>query len=273
MAPALCVGWSLAEAPCDIGSHASQKGCFSSCKASKKIIHYMHYSRCSFQRPWKCWGRLKCNLSPHPISHVIPLLWRKQSPDEDIPLIASRRSQLPGDLLVEIRDRQHGSVIWGTSPISGSKSIKALMKAFTTYKEKQEMKREAERIKVQTKFSEFQHQYSFYKTKRFESFFFMKRKACFIDWWKLYVNCMIWSIISKLFLNFSLWRVSVGSLGNSQSLTTSQLLPPLWKTDKGHKHGCVLLIQPVPNTPCRKRHGQHDVHQGLWQARMIFHLC
>jgi len=42
------------------------------------------------------------------------------------------------------------------------------------------MKKEAERIKVQTKFSGFQHQYSFYKSKKFESFF-MKRKAGFID--------------------------------------------------------------------------------------------
>lgn len=100
----------------------------------------------------------------------------------------------------------------------------------------------------------------------------MKRKACFIDWWKLYVSCMIWSIISKLFLNFSLWRLSVGSLGSSQSLTTSPPLPPLWKRDKGHKHSCVLLVQPVPNTQHRKRHRQHDVHQGLCQARMIFHL-
>jgi len=52
-------------------------------------------------------------------------------------------------------------------------------------KEKQEMKRKAERIKVQTKFSGFQRQYSFYKTKKSEPppffFFFMKRKACFID--------------------------------------------------------------------------------------------
>lgn len=36
------------------------------------------------------------------------------------------------------------------------------------------MKREAEKIKVQMKFSGFQHQYSFYKTKKFESFFYEK---------------------------------------------------------------------------------------------------
>lgn len=73
-------------------------------------------------------------------SHVLPFLWRKQRPDEDIPLTASKRSWLPGDLTVETGDRQHGCVIWGTSLVSGSKSIKALMKMFTTYKEKKNRK-------------------------------------------------------------------------------------------------------------------------------------
>lgn len=48
-------------------------------------------------------------------------------------------------------------------------------------KEKQEMKRKAERIKVQTKFSGFQRQYSFYKTKKSEAppppFFFYEKKS------------------------------------------------------------------------------------------------
>lgn len=95
------------------------------------------------------------------------------------------------------------------------------------------MKREAEKIKVQMKFSGFQHQYTFYKTKMFESFF-MKRKACFIDWWKVYDSSMIWSIISKLFLNFSFQRVSDSSLGSSASKANNIPAPPsFWKRGCG----------------------------------------
>lgn len=118
------------------------------------------------------------------------------------------------------------------------------------------MKREAARIKVQTKFSGFQHQYSFYKTEKFESFF-MKRKACFIDWWKLYDRSMIWSIISKLFWTSPFRESLMAAWGiHSLSLTMSQPLPPVWKRDQGYEHSCILLGNRT----------EHAVQEKMWVA-------